>query len=105
MAGRLNDKVAIVTGAGQGIGAAIARAFAGQGAQVIVAELNPATGAAVADEIGGSFHQTDVTDQQDIDAVTAMALNRLGRIDILVNNAGANVFHRPHEMPRSEWAR
>ena len=103
--GRLDQKVAIVTGAGQGIGAAIARAFAAEGAQVIVAELNPETGAAVAEEIGGIFCRTDVTDQADVEAVAALALERFGRVDVLVNNAGANVFYRPHEMPRREWAR
>ena len=103
--GRLDQKVAIVTGAGQGIGAAIARAFAAQGAQVIVAELNPETGAAVAEEIGGIFCRTDVTDQADVEAVAALALERFGRVDVLVNNAGANVFYRPHDMPRREWAR
>lgn len=105
MAGRLADKVAIVSGAGQGIGAAIARAFAAEGAQVIVAEINETTGAAVAAEIGGVFVRTDITRQADIDALAGYARETCGRVDILVNNAGANVFYRPHEMPRSEWAR
>ncbi|KFB09350.1 SDR family oxidoreductase [Nitratireductor basaltis] len=105
MAGRLEQKVAIVTGAGQGIGAAIARAFAAEGANVVVAELNAVTGQAVADEIGGIFVETDVTKQVHVDAVVAATTEAFGRIDILVNNAGANVFHRPHEMPRTEWAR
>ncbi|WP_226781548.1 SDR family oxidoreductase [Oceaniglobus trochenteri] len=105
MTGRLKDQVAIVTGAGQGIGAAIARAFAAEGAQVIVAERNAETGAAVAEQIGGLFQPTDVTVQDDVNALARLAQDRFGRVDILVNNAGANVFHRPHEMPRSEWAR
>ncbi|RVT85420.1 SDR family oxidoreductase [Rhodobacteraceae bacterium CCMM004] len=105
MAGRLQDKVAIVTGAGQGIGAAIARAYAAEGAQVVVAELRPETGRAVAAQIGGLFVATDVTVQADVEGCAAATQERFGRIDILVNNAGANVFHRPHEMPRSEWAR
>lgn len=105
MSGRLQDKVAIVTGAGQGIGAAIARAYAAAGAQVVIAEMRSETGQAVAEEIGGLFVATDVTKQADIDDCIKQALDSFGRIDILVNNAGANVFYRPHEMPRSEWAR
>ncbi len=105
MAGRLQDKVAIVTGTGRGIGAAIARAFAAQGAQVVIAEIDKIAGTAVATETEGLFCRCDVTDQADIDATIRQTLDRFGRIDILVNNAGANVFHRPHEMPRSEWAR
>lgn len=105
MSGRLQDKVAIITGAGRGIGAAIARAFAAEGAKVVVAEMDEATGTAVASETGGLFCRCNVTSQPDIDRTTHETLDRFGRIDILVNNAGANVFHRPHEMPRSEWAR
>ena len=105
VAGRLRDKVAIVTGAGRGIGAAIARAFAAEGAAVAVAEIDAATGEAVAAEIGGLFCRCDVTVQADVDAAVQGTLERFGRIDVLVNNAGANVFHVPHEMPRSEWAR
>lgn len=105
MADRLKDKVAIVTGAGQGIGEAIARAFVAEGAQVVIAERNAATGRRVAEEIGAVFLPCDVTVQEDVNRVVRETEGRLGRIDVLVNNAGANVFHRPLEMPRSEWAR
>jgi NAD(P)-dependent dehydrogenase (short-subunit alcohol dehydrogenase family) len=105
MADRLKDKVAIVTGAGQGIGKAIARAFMAEGAKVVIAERNSATGQAVADEIGAIFLPCDVTVQADVERVVRETEVRLGPVEVLVNNAGANVFHRPHEMPRSEWAR
>jgi NAD(P)-dependent dehydrogenase (short-subunit alcohol dehydrogenase family) len=105
MTNRLKDKVAIVTGAGQGIGEAIARAFVAEGARVVIAERNAETGAQVAADIGAVFLPCDVTVQADVDRVARDTEARLGRVDILVNNAGANVFYRPLEMPRSEWAR
>jgi NAD(P)-dependent dehydrogenase (short-subunit alcohol dehydrogenase family) len=108
--GRLAGKVAIVTGAGQGIGAATARAFAAAGAQVVIAELNATTGAAVADtivEAGGSaiFIETDVSQPVSMAAMVAQARSRYERIDVLVANAGINVFHEPLEMPDADWRR
>jgi len=105
MVGRLNGKVVLVTGAGQGIGAATAVAFAKEGAGVIVAERNVETGTKLAEQIGGMFVACDVMSQEDVERTVTQAEAAYGRIDILVNNAGANVFYRPHEMPRSEWAR
>lgn len=105
---RLAGKRAIVTGAGQGIGEAIARAFAAHGARVVIAERNAETGAQVARSIqdaGGEalFVQTDVTDTAAIGAMVEKAVDWLGGLDTLVNNAGANVFYRPLEMPEEEW--
>ncbi|MHA7869267.1 MAG: SDR family oxidoreductase [Salipiger thiooxidans] len=77
--GRLQDKVAIAPGA------AIARSFAAEGARVVVAERNPETGQAVADETGGLFVRTDVTDQAQVEAVAAATLERFGRIDVQFN--------------------
>lgn len=105
MNSRLFDKLAIVTGAGQGIGEAIARAFAEAGAFVVVAERNEETGAGVADDIGGMFVRTDVTVQGDIEHLLQTVKAKYGSPHILVNNAGSNVFYRPHEMPRADWAR
>ena len=110
MTGRLLGKRSIVTGAGQGIGEAIARAFGAEGARVVIAERNEATGRAVADAIraaGGEAHfaATDVTDKAAIERLRAETLRRLGGIDVLVNNAGANVFYAPLDMPEGEWER
>ena len=110
MAGRLTGKRSIVTGAGQGIGEAIARIFAGEGARVVIAEKNEATGAAAAAAIraaGGEAHfvATDVTDTAAIAHLRDETIRRLGGIDVLVNNAGANVFYAPLAMPEGEWER
>jgi NAD(P)-dependent dehydrogenase (short-subunit alcohol dehydrogenase family) len=110
MAGRLQGKIAIITGAGQGIGAATARAFADQGAVVVIAEKNAATGAAIArslNEAGASalFVETDVTDKAAVAALLDQVVKAHGGVDILVNNAGANVFYEPLAMPDDEWER
>ena len=106
MGDRLKGKRAIVTGAGQGIGEAIARLFAIHGADVVIAERNATTGAAVANAIvaaGGraKFVETDVTIAAQVERLAAAA----GAVDVLVNNAGANVFYEPLEMPVEAWKR
>ena len=90
MTTRLNGKIAFVTGAGQGIGAAIAHRLAADGATVIVTDLNAETATATAAELGNSSVglQVDVTDRDSVNAAVDEAVATFGRIDILVNNAG-----------------
>ena len=87
--GQLDRRIAVITGAGDGIGAAIARRFVSEGAKILIAELNPATGKAIADELGEAacFVETDASDKGSVEAMVAAAVERWGTLDILVNNA------------------
>jgi len=87
--GRLDGRVAVITGAGDGIGAAMAKRFAEEGAKIVIAELNPETGKTMAEQLGdaGLFVQTDAGVKEDVEAMIDTAENHFGGVDILVNNA------------------
>ena len=84
---KLDGKVAIITGAAQGIGEAYARRFAKEGARVVVADVNADKGQAVAREVGAVFERVDVSSEDDTKRLTAAVAARFGRIDVLLNNA------------------
>jgi len=93
---RLSGKTAIVTGAGSGFGAGIARKFAAEGARVMCADINGDAARAVADEIGGIACTSDVGSGDSVNAMAKAALEAFGAVDILVNNAG--ITHLPGFM-------
>lgn len=109
--GRLDERVAIITGGAQGIGAAYARGFAAEGAKLVIADIAPAD--ALLGEIeaagGAAIHvETDVTDPGACARMAAVAMETYGRIDILVNNAAlwVHVGHKPvMEIDKAEWDR
>jgi NAD(P)-dependent dehydrogenase (short-subunit alcohol dehydrogenase family) len=107
---RFMKKVAIVTGAGNGIGLAIARAFAAEGASVVIADINAAAGeraaAALVDTGGQALAvPTDVSDEVQVARMVAAAADRFGQVDILVNNAGVVAHKLLIEMDRDTWDR
>lgn len=99
------QRVAIVTGAAQGIGAAIAKELAADGHRVVVADINFDGATVVALEIGGVAKKLDVSDPQQVTAVIAEVVSELGRIDILVNNAALVPFVPWDQLDFIEWRR
>src|ERR1700693_5714155 len=88
----LKDKIAVVTGGAKGIGRALCRRFAGEGARaVVVADLDAAGAAQVAREIGGVAFETDVAREADLMRLVAEVTNKYGTIDLFCSNAGISI--------------
>ena len=106
--GRLNGKIAIITGASQGMGTAHARAFVAEGAQVVLTDVNADAGMALAEELGprAVFVKQDVSSGGDWKSVVALAEKRFGTVNVLVNNAGIlGTLASTTELPESEFLR
>ena len=105
---RFEGKVAIVTGAGSGIGLRIAHDFAAEGAKVVVADINEVSGERAVEEIiaaGGEAISvpTDVSNEAQVEAMVETIISKLGRIDILVNNAGVTIHKLLVDLEREAW--
>ncbi len=85
---RLVERVAVVTGGGSGIGLASVRRLASEGAHVVVGDVDPVSGQAAAEAVGGLFVQVDVTSPEQVDALFQAAVDAFGGLDIAFNNAG-----------------
>ena len=106
MSGRLEGKVAVITGAASGIGAGTARMFVDEGAKVIVADLQVEAGEALVAELGDAarFAQCDVTQEDQVAAAVDMAVAEFGSLDIMFNNAGiVGIVGKISEMPVEAW--
>ncbi len=104
MAGRLADKMAVVTGAGRGIGAQIARAMAREGAHVIAVDIDEEGANSVARECGGTARRVDVAREEDWQALAdLLSRQHSGKLDILVNNAGIECVKPTAEYSLDEW--
>ena len=107
--GRLDGKMAVITGAGSGIARAAASIFTREGAQVVVAEINPELGAAAALEAGNNalFVPTDVTDEDSVKDTMAQAVEHFGGLHILFNCAGGSVIEdaRVTDVDMAVWER
>lgn len=108
--GKLDGKVAVITGGGSGIGRGVAKLFASEGASVGIFDLNPANAKVVADEIAAAGGKAaiatgDVSKEEDVAAGLKSLVAALGDVDIMVNNAGMDTTHELDGMPTDMWDR
>ncbi len=107
---KLKDQVAIVTGAGRNIGESIVKLFAGEGARIVVVDMDEASGQAVTDDLKQAGHEAlyvkaDVSDEDSVKAIVKSAVDTFGRIDILVNNVAISDNKNIRDITKADWDR
>jgi NAD(P)-dependent dehydrogenase (short-subunit alcohol dehydrogenase family) len=100
---KYENQVVCITGAGRGIGFAMAEAFAAEGATIVIAEIDAETGASAAEKLNGSFEQLDVRDAAQVKAVVAKIKEDHGRIDVWINNAGVAHKGPAVDLTPDDW--
>nr|MCS5637530.1 SDR family NAD(P)-dependent oxidoreductase [Myxococcota bacterium] len=103
--GRADGKVAIVTGAASGLGAADARLLAAEGASVVMTDINAAAGEELAQELGAWFFEQDVSEEEGWKRLVAETVERYGGLDVLVNNAGIAIIADIEKTTPEIWRR
>jgi pyridoxal 4-dehydrogenase len=102
---KLEGRVAIVTGAGQGIGRAIAEKLSQEGATVVVADVNEQTARKTAADVGGFAYPVDVSSEEQVNSLVSAVADRYGKIDVLVNDAAIVPFVAWDDIDFAEWRR
>jgi meso-butanediol dehydrogenase/(S,S)-butanediol dehydrogenase/diacetyl reductase len=105
MAGRFDGKVVLITGGASGIGAATARRFVAEGAQVMLGDMNQDGGQAMAKELGSAaaFHHVDVRQREQVEALVDAAVRRFGHLDVVFNNAGVGGYGKTPDIDPEIW--
>ncbi|MFD1174351.1 SDR family NAD(P)-dependent oxidoreductase [Oceanobacillus picturae] len=106
--GKLQDRVAIITGGASGIGAATAKLFVSEGAKVVLVDLNEEKGKAFQEELQAQgaealFVKANITSEEEVANVFKETTNKFGKVDIVFNNAGIGRVHSSHDLDYSEW--
>ena len=106
--GKLQDKVAVITGGASGIGAATARLFVSEGAKVVLVDLNEEKGKAFESEwkalnADALFVKANITSEEEVANIFTQTIEKFGKVDIVFNNAGIGRVHPTHELDYAEW--
>lgn len=106
--GKLQDKVAVITGGASGIGASTARLFVSEGAKVVLVDLNEEKGKAFEEELKilnaeALFIKANITSEEEVADIFKQAVETFGKVDIVFNNAGIGRVHSSHDLEYAEW--